>query len=209
MLAITKRCLANEASEKSEIRDIGDDRRIIEMAQRIRQMEGDLKTTIAALSHCTGSSGAGQPAIRYSTADDVTSLLDGTPASTLIAPAAESEWHSLQRQRRALEAAIPTARHRLRTLRTRLEIEEVNRLGPKLKLSYGSFLDAIEASLFHLREHHELLTRMHRAGVGYDSLGVWKLSPREEQMLHGGHEPNLEKYLEIRREATGLDGETE
>ena len=179
------------------------------MAHLLRRLEAELKEIIGKLSTCTGASGAGQPAIRYSTADDVKSLLGGTPTSTLTSPIEENQWHSLQRQRRALEAAIPAARHRLRTLRTRLEIDEVNRLGPKLKLSYGSFLDAIEASLFHLREHHELLTRMHRAGVGYDSLGVWKLSPREEQMLHGGHEPNLEKYLEIRREATGLDGETE
>ncbi|MDY0355866.1 MAG: hypothetical protein RBR19_08305 [Sedimentisphaerales bacterium] len=207
-----KRCLANEASEKSEpeIRDIGDDPQVLAAAALVRKLDSDLKLVVGELRKCTGDpTGSGQASIQHDPRDDVAALLAGTPSSTLTVAIAENAWHSLRRQLRALEAAVPAARHRLRTLRTRLEIEEVTRLTPTLKASYGRVLDGLEAALLCLRDHHELLTRMHREGVGYDSLGIWKLSPREEQMLHGGGDSSLEFYLRTRRKATGLaEGET-
>ena len=196
-------------TERTEIRKISDDPRVVAAAELLRTLEVDLKSVVAGLRRCTGSPiGSGEPSIRHDPSDDVEALLAGTPTSTLSAPVAESEWHSLQRQRRALESAIPAAKHRLQRIRCEAELSEIARLSPTLKESYGNFLDSLEATLFHLREHHELLTRMHRAGIAHDSLGVtWQLTPRESVMLHGGSDSHLEFYIKTRRQATGIHDE--
>ncbi|MDI9433674.1 MAG: hypothetical protein QM570_18320 [Planctomycetota bacterium] len=195
-------------TERTEIRDIGNDPQVVEAAELRNRLEAEHRRVRERLARCSGPGPCG-PTLRHDGAADAESLLRGTPVSDLTSPVQETERATLLRQLHALERAVPSAKNRVQQIRRQAELSEVSRLRPVLASSYRDVLSAFESLLFTLREHNDLLNRLHQHGISYDALTIWRLTPRESVALFGGSDSNLETYLRIRREATGLDGERE
>jgi len=192
--------------EIQAVPDIETNPGLVAIGERIRNFEAQKKVIAEAVANCRNYPSDKPRATLPAAEIDAQALLDGAEPASLSGPDDIDHKRNLQRQLKAIEAAISILQEQQRELIAKLASDACQEITPVANKIAGDTFECLENLLSQLEKQRQFYSLLDRKGLPSTRRDAhWCLTAFEDRLLFGGlGQPTLRWFIDERKKYWGL-----